>query len=136
MTFIYVFSIILALAIAWRDGASRIIPDALLWPLALGGIFAFGGNSGHAAAAAAGYGLGFALMRLGIKKEALGFGDVKLLAVAGLWLGIDGLSAAVIFACGIGIAWGLAAKQKSVPFAPFLCAGAAAYYILRHLAVF
>jgi prepilin signal peptidase PulO-like enzyme (type II secretory pathway) len=107
----------------------RLIPDVWLWPLLLSGMYANGGNSENIIAAIAGYCAGFALMWAFWKKNALGFGDVKLLAVAGLWLGINGLSVAVVAACVLGIIWGLVKKRKYVPFAPFLFAGTAMWYL-------
>jgi prepilin signal peptidase PulO-like enzyme (type II secretory pathway) len=128
LTILYLISIISALAIAWSDIKSRTIPDAWLWPLLLCGL-GIGTDQEKIAAAMIGYFLGFVLMILTIKREALGYGDVKLMSVAGLWLGITGLSVSVVTACALGIAWGLIKRQKFVPFAPFLMIGAMGYYL-------
>jgi leader peptidase (prepilin peptidase)/N-methyltransferase len=116
-----------------EDARRRVIPDIWLWPLLLAGLYVFGGYEENIVAAIAGYALGFALMWALKKKDALGYGDVKLLSVAGLWLGINGLSVAVVSACLIGIAWGLARKQRYVPFAPFLFLGTAIYYLTKEI---
>jgi prepilin signal peptidase PulO-like enzyme (type II secretory pathway) len=116
--------------IAAADARRRLIPDEWLWPLLLAGLYLFGGEGDHIAAAILGYAIGFAMMRALRGKEALGYGDVKLMAAAGLWLGINGLSFAVVCACILGIAWGLWKKQRYVPFAPFLFMGAAANYLV------
>jgi len=121
--------------IAWRDIKSRTIPDAWLWPLLLGGIYLYGGVSENVVAAICGYALGFALMAATMKKEALGFGDVELLAVTGLWLGIGGLAAALVSAAALGIAWGLAKKQRFVPLAPFLFLGWGIFYAAEGLGI-
>jgi prepilin signal peptidase PulO-like enzyme (type II secretory pathway) len=132
LTFAYIISIICALFIAYWDAKERIIPDIWLWPLMISGIYLFGGNPEHVMAALFGYITGFILMMALRKKEALGFGDVKLMAVSGMFLGINGLSLAVIMACILGIIWGLARKQKFVPFAPFMILGAMAYYLISY----
>ncbi|MDR1027522.1 MAG: A24 family peptidase [Rickettsiales bacterium] len=125
LTFIYILSIISAAAIFVADARFRLIPDVWLWPLLLAGLWLYGGFADNIVAAVIGYCVGFVLMIATAKKEAVGFGDVKLLAVAGLWLGVDRFSVAVVAACVLGIAWGLWKKERFVPFAPFLFAGAA-----------
>jgi prepilin signal peptidase PulO-like enzyme (type II secretory pathway) len=55
--------------------------------------------------------------------EAIGLGDIKLLAAGGIWLGMTGLPVALIAACVFGGVWGLQKKQKFIPFAPFFFCG-------------
>jgi prepilin signal peptidase PulO-like enzyme (type II secretory pathway) len=119
--------------IAWKDISERTIPDVWLWPLLLCGLCAHGGDPETAIAAISGYILGFCLMAATAKRNALGYGDVKLLAVAGLWTGIDGLSWGVVCACALGIIWGLAKRQRYIPFAPFLFLGIMVYYLIKAL---
>jgi leader peptidase (prepilin peptidase)/N-methyltransferase len=133
LTIAYIISIICVFFITWSDIKNRTIPDVWLWPLLLVGLYACGGGTENIIAAILGYAVGFALMLATIKKEALGYGDVKLLSVAGLWMGIDGLSFGVICGCVLGVIWGLARKQRYVPFAPFLFAGLAAYRLAEML---
>ncbi|PCI56923.1 MAG: prepilin peptidase [Alphaproteobacteria bacterium] len=67
--------------------------------------------------------LGFVLTKV-LKKNSLGFGDVKFFMVAGLWLGIYALpyfmilsgTLAIVFALG----WRMAFKQDVFPFGPAL----------------
>lgn len=132
LTFAYIISIICALFIVYWDAKERIIPDIWLWPMMISGIYLFGGNTDHIVAAAFGYIIGFILMMAFHKKEALGFGDVKLIAVSGIFLGTKGLYWAIITACVFGIIWGLAKKQKFVPFAPFIMFGWMAYYLTSY----
>ena len=115
--------------IAVGDIRNRMIPDVWLWPLFLSGLYVFGTEPEHITAAIFGYAIGFGLLCATRKKEALGYGDVKLLSAAGLWLGVSGLSVAVVAACVLGIAYGLIRRRKFVPFAPFLFAGAGIYYL-------
>jgi prepilin signal peptidase PulO-like enzyme (type II secretory pathway) len=56
--------------------------------------------------------------------DPIGFGDVKLLAAGGIWLGATGLAVAIAVACAAGGIWGLCKKQKYIPFAPFFFVGA------------
>lgn len=68
-------------------------------------------------------------------REALGFGDVKFFAVAGLWTGIDGLAdfmmisglAGIVFAAG----WRLRGGDVVFPFGPALAAGLFGVMLLR-----
>lgn len=140
--FFYSFFVLLllgAIFCAWRisvaDFRRRIIPDAYLFPLLLLGLvvthfFPWICNTGESVAGAV---LGYTLAAIiGVIFEhfshdktnsPIGMGDIKLLAVAGLWLGIMGLSIALIFACIFGMIWGHHNGQKYIPFAPFLFAG-------------
>ncbi len=107
--------------IAFIDAEHLIIPDSLLI-IALGAAL-FGGFLLTAGAAG----------KLLFKKEALGFGDVKLGAVLGAFLGwkltIVSLYGAFLLAAVYGVA-GLVSKKirfgEMVPFGPFLAAGGAA----------
>jgi len=58
------------------------------------------------------------------KKEALGFGDVKFLVVAGLWLGLRGMVPFFFYAglLGIitGLAWRMLGRGPRFPFGPAL----------------
>ncbi len=66
------------------------------------------------------------IMSLALKKEALGFGDVKFFAVAGLWLGISGLAPFLllsgVFGVVLGGLWQGVKKEKTFPFGPALIA--------------
>lgn len=59
-----------------------------------------------------------------IKKETLGFGDVKLMAVAGLWLGLPYLSVFFILSGVLGVLWGagwrILRRGAVFPFGPAL----------------
>lgn len=76
-----------------------------------------------------GLGLGLGL-RLGYRRlkgrHGLGLGDVKFLAVAGLWLGVENFPPFLLTAGLIGVVFGLIwrffAKTPVFPFGPALCA--------------
>ncbi len=96
--------------------------DSLLGALAGGGIF---------------FAIAYLYEKL-TKREGLGGGDVKLLAMIGAWLGYQSILIVIILSTGIGSLVGLAvmASQKkdlkaSIPFGPFLAGAAAAFWIWR-----
>jgi leader peptidase (prepilin peptidase)/N-methyltransferase len=64
------------------------------------------------------------LMSAILKKDALGMGDVKFFAAAGIWLGLMNLSAFCMLAGLVGVlfalGWQRALKQKIFPFGPAL----------------
>lgn len=122
-----------------------LIPDLVTLPgLALGLAFSFlpGGLSpGQSLLGALGAGgflylTGYVAGRL-LKKEAMGFGDVKLLAMAGALFGFKtamlGLLLASVLGCLVGFPLLLLRRLDGghrIPFGPYLCAGIvlAAFY--------
>jgi leader peptidase (prepilin peptidase)/N-methyltransferase len=62
-------------------------------------------------------------------REAMGFGDVTLMAMAGAWLGWQACLLACVLAVFIGLAHGLAQlvrhSESELPFGPSLCLGLA-----------
>ena len=108
-----------------------IIPDQvhyILLPLALAyhvvvGTPAESAAMGFLLGAAIGLALhhGYRMIR---KKEGLGFGDVKFLAVAGLWLGLKPIVPFLFFAGLFGVAtgllWRVIGKGPIFPFGPSL----------------
>ena len=70
-------------------------------------------------------------------KEGMGYGDFKLLAALGAWLGWQALLPIVLLASGIGAVVGLAMKAMGglreggyVPFGPFLAGGGLAVMLI------
>jgi len=140
--FFYTFFTLLllgALFCVWRisvaDFRRRIIPDAYLFPLLLIGLIIvyffpwICGPTESVVGAVTGYALagiiGLLFEHYGKDKTntPIGMGDIKLLSVAGLWLGTTGLAIALIFSCVFGGIWAYNKKQKFIPFAPFLFMG-------------
>jgi prepilin signal peptidase PulO-like enzyme (type II secretory pathway) len=128
-----------AFKMSQADLRRRIIPDVYLFPFLLIGLvivcyFPWISTVDESVIAASmGYLMGviigfiFEKTKLGKKNPnyaPIGFGDVKLLAAGGIWLGTTGLALAIIISCVIGGIWGLLKKQKYIPFAPFFIAGA------------
>jgi prepilin signal peptidase PulO-like enzyme (type II secretory pathway) len=119
-------------ALAAIDFEHMILPDwlnAMLAMLGLAFIAATGaGDMPEAMIAACVYaalawGLGWGMRQL-LKKDALGMGDVKFFAVAGLWLGLSALPLFLIFSglAGIvvGLFWKILRREALFPFGPAL----------------
>ncbi len=74
--------------------------------------------------------VGFVASRL-LKKDAMGFGDVKLVAMSGALFGIQTATFGLVFASFLGCAVGLPMlllhrlnNQRHIPFGPYICIGA------------
>lgn len=115
------------------DVEAGIIPDKVLLvlaPLGLAYQYAAGdvalGLAGGALAGGVAYAIRYAFKRLR-GRDALGLGDVKYFAVAGLWLGPFGLPAFMIVTGGAGIAFALLWRRlgggREFPFGPALAFG-------------
>ncbi len=128
------------------DFHHRIIPDAITLPgILLGAVFSglepsiHHAGSWHQGLIASGLGIlvgGGFLFLLGsvaeflLKKEAMGGGDVKLLAMIGAFTGMTGVLWTVFFGALLGSAAGIYYKlknQEQIPFGPFLGAAAVCY---------
>lgn len=125
------------IALAFIDLDTQLLPDGITLPLlwlglvlSLPGLFA----DSHSAiiGAVAGYGslwLVFQGFRLLTGKEGMGFGDFKLFALFGAWLGWQLLPQIILLSALTGaivgvalIAGGRHAKGVPLPFGPFLAA--------------
>ncbi len=66
--------------------------------------------------------------KLAFRKEAMGFGDVKLMGLLGAFLGLQYVLLAIFVASFLGSVIGvglrLITRSSYIPFGPFLCAGA------------
>ncbi|HEU5294157.1 MAG TPA: A24 family peptidase [Burkholderiaceae bacterium] len=122
-------------ALAWIDWDTTVLPDAITLPLLWAGLLsaALGWTIAPVTAvvgAAAGYLSLWAvywLFKLTTGKEGMGYGDFKLLAALGAWLGWQALLPIVLCASVIGAVVGIVMKfggalreGRYVPFGPFL----------------
>jgi leader peptidase (prepilin peptidase)/N-methyltransferase len=135
---------VLALVLSWAllalsiiDLDHQLLPDditlSLLWTGLLVNLFGvFTDTESSLIGAMAGYGVlwsVFILFRLVTGKEGMGYGDFKLLAALGAWLGWQMLSQIIILASLCGALVGLMlillrrhAMSRPLPFGPYLAA--------------
>lgn len=127
----------LLLPLAMIDLEFQLLPDALLLPAALFGLFHHlhlgfpqGGwqmaTLGLLIGMGTGLGLRFAI-RYWKKQEGLGLGDVKFFGLAGWWCGALALSDFMLISGLAGLAfatgWMACGKGRLFPFGPALCIG-------------
>lgn len=120
-----------ALVAAWYcDVARGIVPDVFtLGPLALFTVVAFAWHDARALIAAAVVFVPFAAAALLSRGRGMGWGDVKLAAVAGAVLGItNALIALALAAFAAGIGAKLRGERAPLAFAPYLI-GATAVFV-------
>ncbi len=130
------------LALAVIDWETTYLPDDITVPLVWAGLCAAGlgwlpSVSLHSALAGAALGylslwLIFWAFKLVTGREGMGYGDFKLYAAIGAWLGWQGLVPVILVAATLGSVVGIAMKLLKreraggyVPFGPFLAFGAA-----------
>jgi leader peptidase (prepilin peptidase)/N-methyltransferase len=138
----------LSATLAWIDIRQGIIPNWLNLAIALLGLvraWAWAGPIAAADAAWQGFAVGLLAWLLRwlyfrIRKvQGLGLGDVKLLAAAGLWVGISGVPTLLLIATLLALAAVavllLSGKQMtartSLPFGPFLAIALVATTLLQ-----
>jgi leader peptidase (prepilin peptidase)/N-methyltransferase len=140
-----------ALALCWAlialsgiDLDHQLLPDAITLPLLwlgilfallgerLGGFAVLAGLEESVIGAMAGYAslwCVYHLFRLATGKEGMGYGDFKLLAALGAWLGWQSLPLVILLSALVGALTGIALivlrgrdRQLPLPFGPFLAA--------------
>ena len=125
------------IALSVIDVDRQLLPDDLTLPLLWAGllfnIFAvFAPLSSAVIGAMAGYvslWLVYQLFKLTTGKEGMGYGDFKLFAVLGAWLGWQSLPLIILLASLVGAIAGISFivffghdRRMPIPFGPFLCA--------------
>ncbi len=128
----------LLLTLARIDAQTGLLPDLLTLPLLWAGmLFHLAGGwiplASSVGAAALGYGvlwLIFTLYRWRTGRDGMGFGDFKLSAALGAWLGLQSLAAALLVASLAGCLVGYVGQRTGrwapggpIPFGPFLVLG-------------
>ena len=126
------------IALAFIDLDTTLLPDSLTLPLLwLGLLVNLGGHFASLAdaviGAMAGYGVLWSvywLFKLATGKEGMGFGDFKLLAAIGAWLGWQMLPVTLLLSSVVGAAIGIAMillvkhdRRVPIPFGPYLAGG-------------
>jgi leader peptidase (prepilin peptidase) / N-methyltransferase len=125
------------LALAFIDYDTQLLPDDITLPLLWIGLLVnipslFAPLSSAVIGTVAGYGtfwLVYQAFKLLTGKEGMGFGDFKLLAALGAWLGWQQLPLIVLLSSLLGAVIGIAFillmgrdRRLPIPFGPFLCA--------------
>ena len=134
----YVFLMAL-LALAIIDFDALLLPDQITLPLlwlGLASAVAFAATPTPTEAligAVAGYGVLWLFYwghKLLTHREGMGYGDFKLLAALGAWLGWQAILPIILVSCiagivyaGIGLLRGRTTRTSPIPFGPFLCLG-------------
>jgi leader peptidase (prepilin peptidase)/N-methyltransferase len=130
------------LGIAMPDARAYLIPDEFtIGGLALGILFALAAGRQPFGTALLGAAVGFGLLWLVavagewmFKQEAMGGGDIKMMAMVGAFLGWQGTLLTVFLGALIGslifVPLTLAGHKKLVPFGIFLAIGAGATYLV------
>lgn len=127
------------LALAFIDWDTTLLPDDITLPLVWAGLIvaALGWNTIDLGTALWGAVVGYVTLwsiywafKLLTGKEGMGYGDFKLLAALGAWLGWQALLPVLLLASVLGAVVGIAMKYSSglreggyVPFGPFLAFG-------------
>lgn len=145
------------IALAFIDLDTQLLPDDLTLPLLWGGLlFNLAGTYTDLSSAVIGAMAGYLalwsvywLFKLLTGKEGMGYGDFKLLAAIGAWLGWQVLPLTILLSSLVGAAVGIAlivlarhGRNVPIPFGPYLAAaGVIALFwgeaITRHyLAIF
>ena len=130
------------LGIALTDLRAYLIPDEFsLGGLALGLVLALAGGLGSLGEALLGAAVGFALLWLigwlgaiVFRKEAMGGGDVKMMAMVGAFTGWQGTLVSIFLGAVLGtlifVPITIFKRDKLVPFGIFLALGAAAAWLV------
>jgi leader peptidase (prepilin peptidase) / N-methyltransferase len=127
------------LALALIDIDHKLLPDSMTLPLLWAGLLLnalptplFVDLGSSVSGAAAGYLALWAvyqLFKLATGKEGMGYGDFKLLAALGAWLGWELLPLVILLSAAVGTVVGLAmiviggrSRHVPIPFGPYLAA--------------
>lgn len=125
------------IALTFIDYDTQLLPDDITLPLLWAGLLVnlsgtFAPLSSAVIGAVAGYGslwLVYHAFKLITGKEGMGFGDFKLFAALGAWLGWQQLPLIIMLASFVGALMGIVFivcfgrdRQLPIPFGPFLCA--------------
>ena len=125
------------LALTVIDLDTQLLPDDITLPLLWAGLLLnLGGTFSPLASAVIGAIAGYLALwsiywafKLATGKEGMGYGDFKLLAAIGAWLGWQKLPMVILFSSVVGAAVGIGlmifarhGREKPIPFGPYLAA--------------
>jgi leader peptidase (prepilin peptidase)/N-methyltransferase len=130
------------LGIAMTDARHYIIPDEFsVGGLVVGILFSLPGGFQEIGGALLGAGLGFSLLwavgaagKWMFKEDAMGGGDIKMMAMVGAFVGWKGVILTIFLGALLGtlvfVPLAALGRKKLVPFGVFLALGAAATYLV------
>ncbi|HYD80838.1 MAG TPA: A24 family peptidase [Paucimonas sp.] len=133
-TLVFAYALI---ALTFIDADTQLLPDDLTFPLLwLGLLVNLNGTFAPLPEAVIGAAAGYLVLwavywvfKLTTGKEGMGYGDFKLLAALGAWLGWKMLPVIVLLSSLVGAAVGIAlilfarhGRDKPIPFGPYLAA--------------
>lgn len=125
------------IALAFIDLDTQLLPDSMTLPLVwIGLVFNLGGTYADLPDAVIGAIAGYLslwsvywLFKLATGKEGMGYGDFKLLAAIGAWLGWQMLPLTILFSSLVGAVTGVGlivvkrhGRNVPIPFGPYLAA--------------
>ncbi len=125
------------IALAFIDLDTQYLPDNITLPLLWAGLLfnlddTFATLPAAVVGAVAGYGILWSVFwafKLATGKEGMGYGDFKLLAAIGAWLGWEMLPLVILLSSFVGAAVGVAMivlvkhrREAPIPFGPYLAA--------------
>ncbi|NNM81027.1 MAG: prepilin peptidase [Burkholderiales bacterium] len=126
------------IALTFIDFDKQLLPDSITLPLLWAGIFLnLSGGFTDLKSAVIGAMAGYLslwsiywIFRLLMKKEGMGYGDFKLLAAIGAWLGWNQLPLVILLSSIVGAAVGITMmlfakmeRNTAIPFGPYLAGG-------------
>ncbi len=125
------------ISLTFIDFDTQLLPDDITLPLLwLGLLFNMGNTFTDLSSAVLGAILGYLalwsvywLFKLATRKEGMGYGDFKLLAAIGAWLGWSMLPLVIMLSAGVGAVVGISlmlftkhGRDTPIPFGPYLAA--------------
>ncbi|MEN8720605.1 MAG: A24 family peptidase [Oceanococcaceae bacterium] len=142
---------LLAIGFGWTlltltviDQRTQLLPDVIVYPLLWAGLLinlhgTFAPLADAVIGAAAGYLSLWLVYQVFLKltgKHGMGFGDFKLLAALGAWMGWMSLPGIVLLSSVVGLAWALLLlatgrmeRGQAMPFGPFLAIAGWLYFV-------
>jgi len=126
------------IALAFIDIDTQLLPDSITLPLLWTGLlFNLEGGFTSLASAVLGAVFGYLslwsiywLFKIATRKEGMGYGDFKLLAAIGAWLGAAQLPLVILLSSVVGAISGIAmivfaklGRSTPIPFGPYLAGG-------------
>jgi leader peptidase (prepilin peptidase) / N-methyltransferase len=135
-----VFVVVVMALLAWYDLKERIIPNRIVlpaWAVVLASQLMLHSDHSSEWLVASGAVTGAFLVPALVYPEGLGMGDVKLAGLIGAALGYNVLTGLLVstvlagsFAAAILVHRGSAARRTTIPYGPFLAAGAVAVLLV------